>query len=293
MNKNALLQLITAMAIFGSIGFLSPFTGLKALELVFVRCACAALFLGMAWVISGHAKKEKWSKKEWMLVLACGISNVLNWIFLFKSFELVSVTIAITLYHIAPILVLLMGSFVFRERLTLLSILAITLCFIGTICIVATNGFSTAAIEWKGIIFGIFAAFFYALTMLLGKSITVMSVYATTFIQMLVGLLLVFPFIDYHSYGMLSNHEWFFAIFTGFVHTGIVYLLFFNSIRYLPTAVVSFMIFVDPAVAILLDIVITDVEPGWMQWAGILFIFTGLFYSLLKPSGKSNQHASP
>ncbi|MGE6257373.1 DMT family transporter [Heyndrickxia sporothermodurans] len=280
MNKNALFQLITAMMIFGSVGFFSGLTGLPAMELVFIRCICAAIFLFIAWIVTGHLKKENWSLKEIIIIGLCGIANLLNWIFLFKSFEVISVTIAISLYHLAPMIVLILGSIIFREKLTLVSIIAITLCFIGTIFIMGTDGFQSHSVEWEGIIYGIVAAFFYAATMILGKSITKTSVYATTFLQMVIGIILLVPFVQYSAYTGLHTSEWVYSILTGIIHTGVVYLLFFNSIRFLPTNVVSFMIFVDPAVAILLDIFITKFRPDWLQRLGILLIFSGLFYTL-------------
>lgn len=288
MNKKALIQLTLAMMIFGSVGFFSEYTGLPAMELVFVRCLCATIFLGLAWIVTGNFVKEEWNRKELLLIFFCAITNLLNWIFLFKSFELISVTVAISLYHLAPMIVLMIGSLIFREKLTWFSIMAILLCFIGTLMIVGTDGFHSASLEWKGMMYGIIAAFFYAATMMLGKSIKKTSVYATTFLQMLLGVLLLIPFIHFSAYPTLHSSEWFYAVLTGIVHTGIVYLLFFNSIRHLPTTIVSFMIFVDPAVAILLDVLLTGFQPSWLQCLGILFIFCGLFY-VLKAESKGVQ----
>ncbi|MCK1995526.1 DMT family transporter [Peribacillus muralis] len=295
MNRVALSQLFLAMAIFGSVGFFSGRTGLPALELVFVRCICAAIFLCTAWVATGHFKREKWDSREGMLIVFCAVTNLLNWIFLFKSFELISVTIAISLYHLAPIIVLIIGSFIFREKMSLSSILAISLCFIGTLLIMGTDGFRSASPQWEGIIYGIIAAFFYAATMLLGKSITKTSVYATTFLQMFIGFLLLLPFVDFSVYTTLHASHWFYTILTGIIHTGVVYLLFFNSIRHLPTNVVSFMIFVDPAVAILLDILLSGFVPDKMQILGISLIFIGMLYSLrtTKPTGNEIMQKRP
>lgn len=218
--------------------------------------------------------------QEVMLIIFCAVANLLNWIFLFKSFELISVTIAISLYHLAPILVLIIGSLIFKEKMNVFSILAISLCFIGTLLIMGTDGFRSSSPEWEGIMYGIIAAFFYAATMLLGKSITKTSVYATTFLQMFIGFLLLIPFVDYSVYTTLNSSEWFYTVLTGIIHTGVVYLLFFNSIRHLPTNVVSFMIFVDPAVAILLDILLSGFKPDGIQILGISLIFIGVVYSL-------------
>lgn len=280
MNKKALTQLALAMSIFGSVGFFSRLTGLFAIELVFVRLVCAAIFLFTVWLIKGKYKTEIWNQKELLFIILCATANLMNWIFLFKSFEQTSVTIAISSYHLAPIFVLIIGRFIFREKLTWHSILAISLCFTGTLFIIGLGEIRSASLEWKGIIYSVVAAFFYAATMLLGKSITKTSVYATTFLQMTIGIFLLVPFVDFSAYTSINSTEWSYSILTGIVHTGVVYILFFNSLRNLPARVISFMIFVDPAVAILLDILLTESRPDWLQCLGILLIFSGLLFTI-------------
>lgn len=291
MNRSAALQLTLAMAIFGSVGFFSQHAGLPAVELVFVRCVCALLFLAGAWFATGTFRRERWTRKETLLILACGATNLLNWVFLFRSFQLVSVTIAISLYHLAPIVVLLAGSFLFRDKLSARAIFAIAGCFAGTILILGTDGFRTAGADGKGMLYGVLAALFYAATMLLGKSVRRTSVYATTMLQMGVGLLLLLPFVHYGAYGGLNAREWTYAVVTGVLHTGFVYLLFFRSIRHLPSAAVSLLVFVDPAIAILLDIGVTGFRPNVPQTTGIVLLFGCLFAALFAPLSRGNKRA--
>jgi len=285
MNIRAFIQMFISMTIFGSVGFFSVLTGLSALELVFIRCICATVFLGSIWFITGTYAKEQWSKKELMRIGFCGIANLLNWIFLFKSFELISITVAISLYHLAPMIVLLVGSFLFREKVTILSILAISVCFVGTIFIIGVDGdLSNASFQMTGFLYAILAALFYAVTMILGKSIQQASVYATTFIQTAIGAICLLPFIHYHVFLDLTPQNWAYAIITGIIHTGVVYLLFFDSVRKLSTRTISGMVFLDPAVAILLDVLIIGFQQNMIQTIGILLIFIGMLYTLKKPN---------
>lgn len=283
MNKSAFLQLSLAMAIFGSIGFFSQHSGLPAIELVFIRCVCALALLLGAWLLSGSYRQEQLRPKETFLIVLCGVTNLLNWAFLFKAFMLVSVTIAISLYHLAPIIVMVAGSLLFRDKMTLTSILALVGCFVGTVLIMGTDGVQASSRSWEGMIYGIAAAVFYAATMLLGKSIRHASVYATTWIQMLIGLLLLLPFVRFPAYGGLQSEQWIYAVVTGIVHTGLVYLLFFRSIRCLPSSAVSLLVFVDPAVAILLDIGLTGFRPEALQFPGIFMLFGSLLAAVALP----------
>jgi len=199
MNKHAVFQLNVAMSIFGSVVF-----GLPAIELVWIRCIFAAVFLYIAWIVTGSFKREQWVRKELFFIVCCGIANALNWVFLFKAYEMISITIAITLYHLAPILVLFVGTLLFKEKMTKFTYLAILICFIGTMCIVGANGFHITSTSWKEIIYSIIAACFYSATMILGKSITKTTVYATTSLQMVIGLIVLMPFVQFFSYRALE-----------------------------------------------------------------------------------------
>ena len=62
------------------------------------------------WLITGGHKTEVWDKKEILQTLICGVFIVLNWVFLFKAFEEMSISIAISIYNLAPIFVLILGA---------------------------------------------------------------------------------------------------------------------------------------------------------------------------------------
>lgn len=116
MQIRAMINLTISMAIFGSIGFFTKQTGIPAVELVFIRCIFATLFLGGLWLITGGLKTEKWNKKQLITTVLCGVFLVLNWVFLFKAFEEMSISVAISIYNLAPIFVLLLGAILLAEK---------------------------------------------------------------------------------------------------------------------------------------------------------------------------------
>lgn len=290
MNVSAMLKLSVSMAIFGSIGFFTIHTGVPAVELVFVRCICATLFLGGIWLATGGYKTEPWEKNEVIRTLICGVFIVLNWVFLFKAFEEMSISIAISIYNLAPIFVLILGSIFLKEKMTVQALLATVTCFIGSIFIIGLNNFvSLADFMHSGFIWAILSAIFYALTMLTSKTIKNFSAYALTFTQTTVGIVMLLPLVDFTLFSGLTTTNWLYILGTGFIHTGFVYYLFFDSIRNLSTIIVSVLVFVDPVVAILLDMVLLDFMPTLLQTFGILLIFGGITYTLYTPKQKTKQ----
>ncbi|MFJ7732501.1 DMT family transporter [Lysinibacillus sp. NPDC097231] len=292
MNISAIIKLTVSMALFGSIGFFTVHTGVPAVELVFVRCICATLFLGGMWLITGGHKTEVWDKKEILRTLICGVFIVLNWVFLFKAFEEMSISIAISIYNLAPIFVLIFGALFLKEKMTIQALLATVTCFIGSMFIIGLNNFlSLSEFMKSGFIWALLSALFYAFTMLTSKTIIKLSSYALTYIQTMVGIIMLLPFINFSLFEGLTSTNWLYILGTGFIHTGFVYYLFFDSIRSLSTILVSVLVFVDPVVAILLDMLLLDFMPNFTQTMGIVLIFGGIFYTIYIPKKKRVSQA--
>lgn len=289
MNMQAAIQLTISMAIFGSVGFFTIQTGIPAEELVFVRCICATLFLGGLWLITKSYKTEQWSRKEVIQTIICGVFLVFNWVFLFKAFNEMEISLAISIYNLAPIFVLILGGIFLKEHLTIPAILAIVVCFLGSILIVGVQQVDSLHLLWnEGFIYAMLSAICYAMTMFVGRGVKHLSTYALTFVQTLVGIVILFPTVQFDVFHGLTMSNWLYILGTGFIHTGFVYYLFFNSIRNLSTLLVSALVFVDPLVAILLDIWILDFRPTMTQILGMLFIFGGIIYTVIKPPKKEN-----
>lgn len=279
-----MLKLTISMAIFGSIGFFTTQTGLPAVELVFVRCICATVFLGGLWFLTGGHKTEVWKKSEVRKTFVCGIFIVLNWVFLFKAFEVMSISIAISIYNLAPIFVLMLGSVFLAEKMSIRSICATIICFFGSILIVGIDSFtSISQFMNSGFVWALLSAICYALTMFTSKTIKGLSSYALTFIQTIVGIFLLLPLCDFTAFESLTTTNWLYILGTGFIHTGFVYYLFFDSIRDLPTVIVSVLVFVDPVVAILLDTILLSFRPSLLQVLGIILIFGSILYTVFYP----------
>lgn len=199
-----------------------------------------------------------------------------------------SISIAISIYNLAPIFVLILGAVLLAEKMTIGAILATVVCFIGSIFIVGISNFTSLDdFIGSGFVWALLSAVCYALTMFTSKTITGLSSYALTFIQTTVGILMLAPFCDFSLFQGLTTSNWLYIAGTGLIHTGFVYYLFFDSIRNLSTVVVSVLVFVDPVVAILLDVVLLSFRPTLLQIFGIVLIFGAIIYTIYQPPKKN------
>lgn len=280
----AKLKFAASMAIFGSIGLFSGKTGLPSIELVFVRCLCASILLGVIWWGSTLNKKQQSKnpipRREYMLALLCGIFLITNWVFFFRSLEVMPITVAVSIYHLAPVIVLLLGSYIFKEKITGTGLLFCFICFLGTLLVGGIHQKTTiSGFLSTGVLWAFAAAFFYALTSITGKGIQILSPLLTTVIQMSLGVLLLAPLVDWSKFLHLTTENWIYILVTGFIHTGFVFYLFFSSLRELEAQTIAILVFIDPIIAILLDVTILNYRPDVYQILGILLVFVGISYS--------------
>ncbi|WP_426454872.1 DMT family transporter [Paenibacillus sp. S-38] len=285
-------RMVAAMAIFGSVGFAAGRTGLQSFELVFVRCICAVPILGAGWLLSGQFRRESWALREMLLVLMSGVCLVGNWVFLFRAFETVPVTVTISVYYLAPVFVLLLGSLLFREPLRMSSAVSVIVCTAGTALVSGIGSGPQQGLLSAGLLWALLAALLYALVTLLGKGIRRMSPYAVAMLQTSVGVLLLPPFVHFSAFHGLGTGQWLWIALLGTVHTGLVYYLFFGSLRHLPARTISIFAFLDPGIAMLLDILITGFRPSLLQVLGILLIFGGMTAPLWKGNEREGRQSA-
>ncbi|MFK2825554.1 DMT family transporter [Bacillus sp. B190/17] len=280
----AKLKFAISMAIFGSIGLFSEKTGLHSIELVFVRCLCASMLLGAIWGISALKTKQQRKipipHREYVLALLCGVFLIINWVFFFRSLEVMPITVVISIYHLAPVIVLLLGSFIFKEKITRTGWVFFFVCFLGTLLVGGIHQHATVAgFLSTGVVWAFAAALFYALTSITGKGIQMLRPLLTTVIQTSLGIVLLLPLVDWSNFIHLTFENWFYILVTGFIHTGFVFYLFFSSLRELKAQTIALLVFIDPIVAILLDVTILNYRPDVYQLIGIFLVFVGISYS--------------
>jgi len=281
----AVLGMVAGSIIFGTVGIVAPYTGLKAFELVFVRCVSASLILGVIWWGSGQLRREPWNRRDLVRVLLCGLALILNWICLFRAFELLPVT----LVYLAPVMVLLAGVPLFGERFGIWSVLSVLACFGGSALIAGLGGgVSLGALLSPGVVWALLTAVLYAALTLLGKGIQKLSPYAVSCMQTLMGVILLPAFVHFGAFSGLSVTNWWAVALMGAVHTGLVYVLFFGSVRKLPTRLISSLVYIDPAVAVVLDMTLNGFRPSSTQWLGIGLMALGLAVTSIA-SGRSEK----
>ena len=228
-------------------------------------------------------------KKEGVLLVLSGASLGINWILLFEAYKHTTVSTATLCYYFAPVIVTVVSTLIFREKLTKGQIL----CFLmSTVGLVLITGFSDLSTNGVGIAFGLGAACFYALVVLLNKRIRSVGGLQRTFLQFISAAVILLPYVLL-SEGIhlqaLDGISRMMLLVVGLVHTGIAYVLYFTSVADLPGQQIAILSYIDPLVAILISVFLLSEPMTALQIVGGILILVFSLWNEWISGRKNNQ----
>lgn len=256
--KREKLKMITAMALFGTIGIFVRYIPLPSSVIAFCRGLVGMLFLLFVTLLRKSRISGQAIRKNLLWLILSGAFLGMNWILLFEAYRYTTVATATLCYYLAPILVILAAPILLKEKLTVRKIICTVVALIGMICVsgVLQNGIPTLG-EAKGILFGLGAAVLYATIILLNKKIRDISAYDKTIMQLGVSALVLVPYcLLTEDIGALTVEPkvLLLLLFVGIVHTGVTYFLYFGAIEHIHAQSVAIISYLDPVIAVLLSI---------------------------------------
>ena len=271
------------MFLAGTIGVFVVESGVSTFNVVFLRCVVAAPLLGLYAALTGQLDVSMFRTKEFKFILLGAVALVFNWHFLFKSFELTSITLGIISYNTAPFFLIVMGALFLGERVTHRALSLTLLAFGGLVAI--TLGGEGISFGDRGFLLGIgaglLAALLYAALTFLGKKVVVSPPVFVSFIQVIVGAALLLPFTQSGMFD--SGTNWGFLIALGVVHTALLYILFYQGMRGTSVKLLAVLKFLEPVVAMGTDVLFYDVTLTLIQMLGIVVILLAA-YGVSRPS---------
>ncbi len=265
------LSMILSMVVFGTIGIFVEYIDMPSGFVAAARGIIGATVIFIVMLIKGHKTDFKKLSKKLPVLLASGVAIGFNWILLFEAYRHTGIPAATVCYYMAPLLVVGVSPFIFKDKLTPRQIICILVALMG---VVAVSGiFGTNASKIIGILCGLGAAVLYASVMIMNKFMGETDDYERTFIQLITAGLVVLP------YGILTMGDIEFKvkstvllIIVGVVHTGIAYLVYFGAIKKLKSRTVAILSYIDPASAIVLSSIVFMQMPKVYEIIGVVLI---------------------
>lgn len=279
--KNAKLFMVLSMTVFGSIALFVKNINLPSAEIALFRSLIAIVLIGAVLLVTRRKIEFKNIKKDVLLLFLSGAVMGFNWIFLFEAYNFTSVSVATLSYYFSPVLVVIFSSLLFKEKLTLKTIICFIIALIGMVLIIGVNNLSLGAGSAKGVFLGLIAALLYALVVLLNMFIKNVSDLERTFLQFLSAAIVLLPYVLFtgginlltlNTKGIIS------LLIVGVFHSGICYCLYFASIKRLKGSQVAVLSYIDPLVAVIISFLFLKEPFTLTQALGGLMILLSSFF---------------
>jgi drug/metabolite transporter (DMT)-like permease len=267
-----LLQWSAAMAMSGTIGAVVLESGAAAPAVAFARCFVGGALL-VLWCLSrGWLQAWRPSRRDLGLAVLGGLFLVGNWVLLFASYALSSISVSTVVYHTQPLILVGLAAAFLGEKVAKSHLARAAIAFGGVAVIsLSAHGEDGKPVQLAGIALALGAAFLYAGASFIAKQLKHIRPHLLAAVQTTVGALVLAPALlitplPSATPGLL----W--LVLLGTVHTALMYVLIYASIGKLPTTKVALLSYLYPVVAVLVDIAFYGHRPTWPEALGMLAV---------------------
>lgn len=282
-QMEGMIGLIAAQTLLGTIGLCVLESGADPVTVAFYRCAIGGLALALyCWYRGDLARLARLSPRILAMAVASGVLMAGNWVLFFEGIQRTGIAVATITFHIQPFLVVVLGAFVFRERLQAVTLLWIGLALVGLALATGLSGMELTADRsyFLGLAATLAAAFLYAGVTIIAKGLTGISAPQLAIVQFATGTLMLAAFSPAGPLA-LSADQWGWLAIIGLVHTGGVYVVLYKALPKLTTPVIAVLLFLYPASAVLVDALAYGHLISALQLAGLgLIILSSLAVTL-------------
>lgn len=271
------IEIIIAMTLFGTTGLFAKRISLPSAEIACFRAILALCSMSVVVLLTGRKKYIKHSipKLHWLFL--SGAALAFNWIFFFEAYKYTSVALTTLCEYFAPTLVVAASSIFLKEKLTIKHIICFIASTTGLLMIVGVSGGRKSS-DFIGIMFGIGAACFYAINVMINKVTGEIENTVKTAIQFLSAAVVLMPYVSFtcgfsiltiDKTGLIS------LMILGFINTGITYYFHFSSLSKLRGQQAAILSYIDPLVAVLVSVFVLGESVTLYQLigGGIILIF--------------------
>ncbi|WP_321903973.1 DMT family transporter [Paraburkholderia tropica] len=265
-------EMIVAMLMSGTIGWLVVDSQQAPINVAFMRCVLGGAMLALVCAALGLFRQRlPW--RTLALAIAGGAAIVANWVLLFAAYSRASISMATAVYNTQPFMLVGLGVLVLRERVSASTVVWLALAFVGLVGVVEVQP-AVLAVPGQyltGVACAAGAALLYAISSIITRHLKGTPPHLIALVQLAFGAFALAPFIHYGTLPATPVH-WAQIVTLGVVHTGIMYVLLYGAIQKLPTAMTGALSFIYPVVAILVDWFAFGQRLAWIQVAGAALI---------------------
>jgi drug/metabolite transporter (DMT)-like permease len=241
--------------------------GIPATHLVAMRVTLGGLFLVGVAIITGRFSVPKTHR---LRLAGLGLLLAAHWLTFFLAIQLTTVAVALAVVYTGPILAALLSGPVLGERNERSAWIGLALAA-GGMLLVARPG---AGATLEGIAVALVSAVLLAALFVFGKpAASALGGLTVAMWEALAAAVVLFPFTVQAV--RESSEYWREFLILGVLFTGIAGVIWWSSMRRLPVAVVSVIMYLEPASAVVWAALFLDESPEPLTWLGVALVVAG------------------
>jgi drug/metabolite transporter (DMT)-like permease len=207
-------------------------------------------------------------------IVVAGLLLAVHWATFFWALKLTSVAVTLAVVYLGPVSAAVLAPRFLGERVRSRVYAALGVAFTGVVLVVASEGGDTTTTSGRGVLVAIVSALTVAALLLVSKAaVDAVGALPVTTGEMVTAAVALSPFLGTAARGVIDDPVP--LLILGIVLTGLGFLIFWTATRELPVAVVSVLMHIEPASAVVLALVFLNETPARWQWLGIGLVIAG------------------
>ena len=274
---NAVFSVILAGVLWGLIGiFIKKLAGFgfDSIQIAFIRMLIASVSFTLFILIKDRSLLKINIKDIWMFIGTGIISVSLFNICYFYTIIHSEASLAVVLLYTSPVFVVLISALLFKERITLIKVIALILSFAG--CVLTAGLLGGVKVRPFIILTGVASGLFYALYSIFGKyalkKYSTYTVTAWTFIFGLIGDLFISKPVETVSTAVHNPQAVLWCLGIGIVSTVLPYFFYTKGLDNLESGKAAILVAVEPLVGAVIGMVFLNESHSVLKITGVFLI---------------------
>ncbi len=241
--------------------------GIPATHLVAMRVTLGALVLIAFALVTGRFRVPTTGRGRLVLL---GVLLSTHWLTLFLAIQLTTVAVALAVVYTGPIMAAVLSGPVLGERNVGSAWIGLALAAGGMLVVVRPGSGATL----DGVVVALVSAVLFAALFIVGKPLaSSLGGLAVATWEAVVASIVLAPFTVQAV--RQSSEFWREFLILGVVFTGIAGVIWWGSMRRLPVAVVSVIMYLEPASAVVWAAFFLGESPEPLTWLGVGLVVAG------------------
>lgn len=241
--------------------------GIPATHLVAMRVTLGALVLIAFALVTGRFRVPTTGRGRLLLL---GVLLSAHWLTFFLAIQLTTVAVALAVVYTGPIIAAVLSGPVLGERNVGSAWIGLALAAGGMLVVVRPGAGATL----DGVVVALVSAVLFAALFIVGKPLaSSLGGLAVATWETVVASIVLAPFTVQAV--RQSSEFWREFLILGVVFTGIAGVIWWGSMRRLPVAVVSVIMYLEPASAVVWAAFFLGESPEPLTWLGVGLVVAG------------------